>query len=129
VNKPGVWWIACLMVGLVLVLSWEACSDKGDTAPVAPPPPGLTATPAAVSEGPGLSANVLISGGTPPYEILAQPDTSLASASLQNPGANPATLVVTAVSVASPSGSTSVKVADNSPSPRKEVIVQITKLP
>lgn len=128
-NKTGLWWMAGLIVGLVLVLSWEACSDKGDPAPVAPPPPGLTAVPAAVSVGPGLSANIQISGGTPPYEILVQPDTSLASATLQNPGANPATLVVTAVSVASPAGSTSVKVGDNSPSPRKEVTVQITKLP
>jgi hypothetical protein len=113
----------------MLFIYGEGCKDNGDSPPVAPPPPGLTAAPAAVSVGPGLSANVLISGGTPPYEILVRPDTSLASALLQNPAAEPATLVITAVAVASPAGSTSVKVADSSPSPRKEVTVQITKLP
>jgi hypothetical protein len=129
VKTPVVWRMASVVLGVLLVLSGSGCTDKGDTPPVAPPPPGIVATPSAVSVGPGLSANILISGGTPPYEILVPPDTALASAILQNPGVDPVTLVVTAVTVASPTGSTSVKVADSSPLPRKEVTVQITRLP
>lgn len=130
-KKPGLWSVACMIVGAVLFMSAAGCADRGDTPPVAAPPApgGLTAAPPSVSVGLGQAVSVVISGGTPPYEILVRPDTGLVSTALPDPSTEPDTLVITGVTVASVAGSTSVRVADSSPSPRKEVTVQITKLP
>lgn len=116
---------------LLAVLLVAGCTDRGEDPPSQPPPaPGaLTATPASVTVGPGQAVNVTISGGTPPYAIDDPPDAAFATAALQNPAAEPATLVITGVTVASAAGSTSVKVKDSAPSPENEVRVQITKMP
>lgn len=91
--------------------------------------PPLTANPPQVTVGQGQGANVLIGNGTPPYVIAESPNAAYASAAFVDANANPATLVITGVSIASVSGSTRVKVKDSSPSPEREVIVDITKIP
>lgn len=111
-----------------LILSTTGCSDMGDEQKTTPPP-ALVAAPPTVTVGPGQAANVSISGGTPPYVIAEQPNVTLATATIPIPGAEPAILVITGVTVASPAGSTSVKVRDSSPAPQKEVSVPITKVP
>lgn len=93
------------------------------------PAPALTAVPVSVAVGSGQGANVVISGGTPPYVIADQPDGTLATAAFLDAGVTPATLVITGVSNASASGSTSVKVKDSRPSPEAEVRIPITKNP
>ncbi len=91
--------------------------------------PPLTATPPQVTVGQSQGANVVIGNGTPPYVIAQAPNAAYASAAFIDANANPATLVITGVSVASVSGSTFVKVRDSSPSPQREVSVNITKIP
>jgi hypothetical protein len=126
VKKPGGWSIPWI-VAAAAFLNAGGCSDKGDNPPEAPPAGvTLTAVPPAVSVGQGQAANVVISGGTPPYAIRLSPDTSLVSAALLNPTSNPVTLVITGVTVAT--GSTSIRVGDSSPV-EKGATVQITKIP
>lgn len=91
--------------------------------------PPLTANPPQVTVGQGQAANVMIGNGTPPYVIAVAPNAAYASAQFVDANANPATLVITGVSVASVSGSTLVKVKDSSPFPQREVSVNITKVP
>lgn len=93
------------------------------------PAPALTAVPVSVAVGSAQAANVVISGGTPPYVIVEPPADTLATAAFVDGGVTPATLVITGVSNASVSGSTSVKVKDSRPSPQAEVRIPITKNP
>lgn len=90
--------------------------------------PPLTANPPQVTVGPGQSVNVSIGNGSPPYIIAALPNPGLATASFVDGNVNPATLVITGVTIASAAGSTSVRVTDSS-SPQREVTVPITKNP
>lgn len=96
---------------------------------VVSPVPSLVAVPSSVTVAQAQAVNVSISGGTPPYAIVEQPDAGLATAVLQNAATEPATLVITGVTVASAAGSTSVKVRDSSPAPAREVSVPVTKIP
>lgn len=112
-------------LSVLLAVGVLSCSDMGDSPTVAPPAGGtLTATPASVTVGQAEARVVVISGGTLPYMIADAPDGSLATAALTAD-----TLTITGVTVASVSGSTSVKVRDSSPSPEKEVRVPVTKVP
>ncbi|MBI1806914.1 MAG: hypothetical protein HYR76_07680 [Ignavibacteria bacterium] len=77
---------------------------------------GLTATPANVRMLPGQNATVSISGGTRPESIIAQPTSSIATASL-----NDTSVSIHGVNV----GSTSVRVGDSS-TPQKTVTIGIT---
>ena len=92
------------------------------------PTPPLSASPSSVTVGPGQAVNVSISNGSPPYLIATAPDPGLATASFVDGNVNPATLVITGVTIASASGSTSVRVTDKS-SPQRQVTIPITKNP
>jgi hypothetical protein len=124
-RKTG-WWSVGVLAAVLLVAA--GCSDRGSEAPE--PQAGLlTAAPPSATVGQGDTVRVAISGGTPPYAIAAAPNASLASAVLADPSLEPATLVITAVTVASVSGSTSVRVTDSSPAPGRAVTVPITRNP
>ena len=87
------------------------------------------ATPNAVTVGRSTTVDVLINGGTLPYQIVNPPNPAYASASFENVNVNPATLHITGVSVASVSGSTFVKVKGSASSQVDTVRIQITKTP
>jgi hypothetical protein len=87
------------------------------------------ATPNAVTVGRAATVDVQINGGTLPYQIVTPPNPAYASAVFQNTNANPATLHITGVSVASVSGSTFVKVKGSASSQADTVRIQITKIP
>ena len=113
-------------LSVVLAAGLLSCSDAGEPPTQTGPPAGggLTAAPASVTVAQGQARVVVISGGIQPYVIAEAPDGSLATAAITSD-----TLTITGVTVASVSGSTSVKVKDSSTPPEKEVRVPITKVP
>ena len=112
-----------IMVGLGF-LSGGCRSNDYSPASSPPPPntPSLTAVPSFANVAIGMSENLSISGGTPPYAIAAGP-AGIATAQLLNSDSLVATLRITGVSIAS--GGTSVTVRDNSTSSLKTVTVPI----
>lgn len=106
--------IKIVSLALLSILALASC--KQDTSEPPPPSSGLTANPASVRILPGQNTAVAISGGTRPESIIAQPNSSIATAALTD-----TSLSILGVSV----GSTSVQVGDRS-TPQKTVTIGIT---
>jgi hypothetical protein len=111
---------ALLIASTIFVVS----SCKKDEAPTQTQQvaPQLSAVPPSVTVGAGLSQNVLVSGGTPPYAIAAAP-SAIATARLLNPDSLVATIQITGVTVASVA--TAVAIRDNSAPTQKTVTVPV----
>lgn len=118
--KPGYGW--------AVVLALVLCTCSKDESPSTPAQQGgsLRATPASVTVSANQTIPVAISDGVPPYSIAAAPNGSLATAQFQNASMDTAILSITGVTTAT--GTTSVRVKDSTPSPEKQVTVQITKV-
>jgi hypothetical protein len=106
-----------LMMCVTLALVIAGCSNDDNTVNPPPPPAGLASNPASISVQMGQQASSTISGGTQPYNIHTNPDSSIATVAL-----NGATLTVTGVSV----GSTAVVIGDNGGSTPITVAITVT---
>jgi len=93
---------------LSLVSLLGSCKDMGDEVKRV-----LTASTYIVSLSPGGTANITITGGTPPYSISQEPDPSLATASLANLPNGDGQLAITAASSITTGETTQVKVKDS----------------
>lgn len=123
----GLSWSMGRTVLLVLFLAGTGCREEDGQATPPPSQSGgmLSANPSSVVVANGTSQTVSVGGGTTPYVIVEAPNPNLARAVFVNAHESTATLTITGVSVAT--GSTSVRIMDNSPPPEKEVRITITK--
>ena len=117
------WGFSSIILAVLVLVAIRCSKNAAPTQPQQSTVPQLTAVPSSVAVGVGVSQNVTISGGTPPYDI-ASPPSSIATAQLLNRDSLSASVQIVGVTVASVG--TAVTIKDNSASTPKTVTVPIT---
>lgn len=113
---------------IALILASHSCSkDETPSSSQQQQAGSLRAEPSSVTVSTNQTRTVAVSAGVPPYLIASAPSPNLATAQFVNASLDTSVLSITGVSVAT--GSTSVRIKDSSPSPEKEITIQISKVP
>jgi hypothetical protein len=117
-------WIVLVFVIGMTAMVYSACSkNSSPTQPQQQPTvTKLVAAPPSVTVGAGISMDVAVSGGTPPYSVTTAP-SAIATAQLLNPDSAISIIHITGVSVAT--ASTAVTIKDNSAASAKTVTIPI----
>ena len=117
-------WIALVFVIGLAAMVYSACSKN--SSPTQPQQQTtvtqLVAAPPSVTVGAGISMDVAVSGGSPPYSLTSAP-SAIATAQLSNPDSAISYVHITGVTVAT--ASTSVTIKDNSAATARAVTIPI----